>query len=621
MGLQDISPAEGDFEQTDWQGVLDGASEHRCDVYARLYAQKAHEAGERSDAAARQVFELMHHVCSLVLTPDSPTEPLGRHFDFGPDWRGVSVDEFQDCHLATLEASVHGITDPELRARVADILWYHRRGGHKMAELAVRSYLESAEAIEDPENWYLCAERIERALDLAASLGKTNQAYCDVIAHIERVLDKCQGEDPLFLSARLMEMLQRHRQGDPEKYCSIAEKAALRAETEETGIKWHKARGYWTVKARWHAIQGDDEAARECQLLIAKTFVKEAEDRVEQQAPGSYSAAAGDIQQAIECLRRVAGTKHCREALHKELLRYQKRAVEQFKSDTLSIDVTEAAREAAERVEGQSLSDALFTLALMASPPRLEGLRERVEEFSRKHGLAYIFPMRQLGEDGRVVARRESLYGEGEDAARASRAEMFKQARNDQGLIAYAVIRPALAQIHRDHHVRLSDVLALVQHSPFVPPGREYLFARGLHAGLTGDLVTAVHLLCPQIEHSVRAILERRGVPVSGLDDQGVQGMHLLKANLKKPELVQILGEDLVFDLEGLLVEEFGSNLRNRVAHGLMAFEDFYLPDALYLWWLALRLCLAPLYAQMYAGPDSGNDDETVEEAGDDGSD
>lgn len=619
MALQDISPTEEDFHQTDWQGLLDdGAAERTCDVYARLYAEKAREAGKGSDAVACQVFELMYHVCSLVLNVDSPTEPLGRLFDFGPDGRGVSVDDFQDCHLVTLEAIVKGIADAELRARIADILWHHRRGSHQMAELAVGSYLESAQVLEDSENWYLSAERIERALRLAASLGRKNQPFNDVIAHIERVLDKYQGDHPLFPSPRLMEMLQEYGEGDAEKYCSIAEKAALRVESEEVVGKWHKARGYWTIAARWHAIQDDDEGARRCQLRVAEAFVSEAEDRL-RGGPGSYSVAASWIRQAIEYLRRVSDTKQRRQELHKQLLRYQKKSAEQFKSDTLSIDVTAAAREAAERVRGKPLSEAVFALALMASSPEVDKLRKRVKDSSKKYGLTYFLPMRQLSEDGRVVARRPSLYGDSEDAEQALRAEMFKEARNDQGLIAYAMIRPALAQIHRDHRVRLSDVLALVQYSPFVPPGREHLYARGLHAGLTGDLVTAVHLLCPQIEHSVRFILSRLGVVVSGLDEQGVQPMYLLNTNLSRPELAEVLGEDMVFDLQGLLVQRFGSNLRNRVAHGLMDFDEFYLPDALYLWWLVLRLCLAPLYAQLYSQANSGEGGEGAENEQDDG--
>ncbi len=614
MSLAQISPTEDDFEHTDWQGILDSTDERTCDVYARLYAEKAREAEEGGDAAGCQVLELMYHVCSLVLNPDSATEPLGRLFNFGPDWRGVSVDDFQDCHLVTLGAVVQGMADPEVRARVADILWYHRRGGHQMAGLAVSSYLQSAHVLEDPENWYLCAYRIERALALAASLGRNNQPFKDVIAHIERVLDKCQGEDPLFLSEYLMQMLLQHGQGDPQKYAPLAEKAALLAENEEGGIKWHKARTYWTIAARWHGVQGDDESARQSQLRAAETFVKEAEDRLAQ-GPAAYSVAASLIQQGIEYLRKVSDTKRRREELHQRLLRYQKKSAEQFKSYSLSMDVTDAAREAAERVKGRPLPDALFALALMPLSPSVDKLRKRVKDFSKKYGLTYIFPMRQLSEDGRVVGRRPSLYGDTEDAEQALRAEMFKEARNDQGLIAHAVIQPALVQIQREHAVRVSDLLTLVQYSPFVPTGREYLYARGLQAGLTGDLVTAVHLLCPQVENSVRVILSRRGVVVSGLGEQGVQDMHALKTNLSRPELAEMLGDDMVFDLQGLLVERFGSNLRNRLAHGLMDLDEFYSTHALYLSWVVLRLCLVPVCAQLYAAPDPSE----VEETGDDG--
>lgn len=47
-----------------------------------------------------------------------------------------------------------------------------------------------------------------------------------------------------------------------------------------------------------------------------------------------------------------------------------------------------------------------------------------------------------------------------------------------------------------------------------------------------------------------------------------------------------------MFDLQGLLVERFGANLRNRMAHGLMADIEFTTPTVLYLWWLVLRICV-----------------------------
>jgi len=58
-------------------------------------------------------------------------------------------------------------------------------------------------------------------------------------------------------------------------------------------------------------------------------------------------------------------------------------------------------------------------------------------------------------------------------------------------------------------------------------------------------------------------------------------------------ELADLLGENLVFDLEGLLVQRFGSNLRNEVSHGLLNIDRFGQGPVLYLWWLALKLCIA----------------------------
>jgi hypothetical protein len=52
------------------------------------------------------------------------------------------------------------------------------------------------------------------------------------------------------------------------------------------------------------------------------------------------------------------------------------------------------------------------------------------------------------------------------------------------------------------------------------------------------------------------------------------------------------LGEDLVFDLQGSLVERFGVNLRNRMAPGLMEDDEFASPTVLYFWWLVLRICM-----------------------------
>src|SRR6185369_14757447 len=107
-------------------------------------------------------------------------------------------------------------------ARIADILWIRRRD-FRMAELAVKSYLASAEVLKVSRSWIVRAERIERAVGLAASLNRTAPLFAKVIEYIEGVLDEIDGDDASLFSARLMEFLQEHRKGSPPKYAKMAE--------------------------------------------------------------------------------------------------------------------------------------------------------------------------------------------------------------------------------------------------------------------------------------------------------------------------------------------------------------------------------------------------------------
>lgn len=123
-----------------------------------------------------------------------------------------------------------------------------------------------------------------------------------------------------------------------------------------------------------------------------------------------------------------------------------------------------------------------------------------------------------------------------------------------------------------------------------MPPDRRPIVTEGLLAGFEGNYVVSTHLLIPQIEHIVRHLLAGRGVRTNSYDDDGIQDVHDLNTTLRNPVLSDILGEDLAFDLRGLLIERFGSNLRNEFAHGMRGFEDFRTIECVYCWWLMLRL-------------------------------
>lgn len=577
MSLPDIPLSKEDFVQLKCEDIINKCDKRECLHYSTQFLKKSQEAEASGNTEAQLALALLVGITATELKTESDHEPFA-YMDF--------INSISDARLNVLKDWASDILDAELRARVADILWVRKRD-YLMAQLAIDSYLESASYLQDPEHWTSYFKRIEKAIRLSRRSNQEHY-FTKVVAHIEAVLDRYNGEDPLFLSARLMELLQEYKKGDPSKYAALAEKSAHRAEAEH---EWRRARKYWEVKAQWHSLEKDSGKERTASLLFAETYVKESEDAINKRTPPSYLAASAHLQKAIEALRRISGTKERVDELHKLLLNYQPKSTAELISTSQKMDISHFVEEAKEKIRGKDIHNALFTLAIeMGSSTAVSYIEAQVQEYSEKFIMRHLFPTVVMNEMGKVTARESSM-----------RDEMFRQAMYYQQVQAEAVIEPARYQINLEHNVRISDFFPIVANNPFVPQGREYIYARGLHAGLIGDFLVAAHLLPPQIEHSIRCILYQRGFITSGLNDQGIQDEHNINTffRQREVELVQIFGKDLTFDLQGLLVQKgFGSNLRNEMAHGLIDNNGFFKPQVIYLWWLTLRLCCLPIYAQ-----------------------
>ncbi len=100
-------------------------------------------------------------------------------------------------------------------------------------------------------------------------------------------------------------------------------------------------------------------------------------------------------------------------------------------------------------------------------------------------------------------------------------------------------------------------------------------------------------------------------VIASSLDARGLQKEFDLNAMLYEPKLTEMFGEDIVFELRGLLVEQASSNYRNQLAHGMLEYGAFFSETAAYIWWLILRLCVFGTLPQ----PQTGQSEKPPREA------
>lgn len=607
MSIPPANPGFGvtaeDVRAYDWQAVMAGVQPRECHAYGEAFAKHAATLKASGDDKGCQVFRLLAAVASFWPNYDSNESPY-RPAMIWDGKRSAIPEDLAPADVAALTTLLPEITDPEFRARVGDVLWICPPKNYKGAQVAVEAYIESARILEVGEFWSPSAERYWRARQIGGQLGRLKPLHQKAIQAIEDSIVRHESADTSLRCARLMHLLLADGMGDAKRYAQLAETLALRM---EAASNWHFARDYWQLRGGWNAKGGKQEEARLAQIKIANTYVKVAEGFITAAQP-SFLGASHWMAKAVHTLRAAKADSADIEAAHQRLLDFQKRGMSEMQTiqiphegSDLQEKLEQSAKAASELVKGHSFEDAILRLAYVADPSRPAELRQRIESNEAGGVFTQIFGSSTVRSDGQISDTKPPLdSNDPKEREEAVVKEMYLQARTvDWPARVQILIEPARQQLIAEHVARRVDLLFLVQDNPFIPVGREGLFLRGLHAGLHGDVVLALHLLLPQVEHSIREILTAHNVITSKLESDATQDERDLGWMLTHPQMAKIFGEGIAFDLRGLLVERFGLNLRNNIAHGLLAEQQMFTPGAIYAWWLVLRLCCIPIARTM----------------------
>lgn len=587
------------FVQTELNAVISSTPEKRCENYMSAFKQRQSELQEQDNEQFALGFGLLTEVCSMWLDPDNKDEPLQPFWNNG-DWTSATPQSIQDEFIEVLVTLLPLLIDPELVARVADILWLRKRDYHA-GKQAISAYLDSARSLEGTEHWIVFSlQRLERALQLARRLND-NEGIQNAVNYLADTLDKYKGDVSVGagIPVHLLSLIQKYQlmPARADEFADLAEAGARGAETSQI---WHIAQSYWDLKAKWNRAEGKEDDAKNALIAAAEIDVTQAQLAAAEDPP-RYLAAARFVEEAIVALRRIGGQQSRVDELQKLLIHYGQESLGQMEKFSFSVDTTPFVQQARKAVSGRDLEQALTTWAYLTNVPTVDALRQDAQRNISQNPLRFLVSGRTLNRLGKTVARQNGDIESDETVA----VEMLNLATLYQEAITGSIIQPALYQINLEHNIRGSDLLPILNHNPFVPPGHEQIYARGLAAGLRDDVLVSTHILLPQLEASLREILTLTGKITSGLDNDLIQDEYPLSAIIYWRELIDVLGEDIVFNLRTLLVERQGSNLRNLAAHGLMQFNEFYSPRVTFLTWISLRLLLTPI---MQITPDEDNE-------------
>jgi len=135
----------------------------------------------------------------------------------------------------------------------------------------------------------------------------------------------------------------------------------------------------------------------------------------------------------------------------------------------------------------------------------------------------------------------------------------------------------AVPHLRTAHGLKADGLARALARSPWVEPRNRVFIQRGLRRYYAGDYISALHVLIPQLEDVIRHMLPALGVATTS-SEQGVEREKPLEVvfdrDRERARLRQALGEDLWYTLRVALIDKWGWNLRNQIAHGLVSEEE-----------------------------------------------
>lgn len=582
-------------EGLDLEAPIASANERSCEYYPDRYATAAKSEAEKGNDQVSAIYRFLGSLVSFHPTYEIPDSPYGPMIQ----WEGKRSPIPSDLTPTDIEALAclaPLAKDPALRARLFDILWIVNKDHLACAE-AADCYLAAAAAVDSPENWPHASPCYHRAFQLAGKLGRDKPLYEKICNSLQDKVRSIAGEAEAFRACNYLSLIHRYQCGDQAEFATIGEHIARSADEAKDP---HRARAYWEVAANlWHNAK-DQEGERRCRLAAAETYIEEAEMRTTGNL-ASAMAAATFLTNGIEALRRAGESPERIKLLRKRLAELQQASLCEMKQYSTEFDISEMVENARAHVCHRNLTAALLRFALGYGLTNCEELKETVKKAANDFPMQHLFGASIVDQKGRGIKQKPGLLGlKGEELEARLKEEMFAHASQFMWSVRVSsYIDPGRIQIYNDHHPSLDDLLFIVVNNPFVPLGHEGIFLRGIHAGFHGDFLVAAHLLVPQIENSLRFVLESNGVDVSNLKSDKTQPVKPLGALFDLQETTEIFGESLCFELRGCLIEKTGYDFRNRLAHGFVSEGECYSNAALHIWWLVLRICLAPIYEQL----------------------
>lgn len=593
------------FDALAWPSLIQDVEVKECREYAKPFAEKAKALADQGQRDQAQAARVLMEIACLGFVPAESDNPF--HPRMVWDGKRTTVpSDFPPSLIAIIRSLAEEAVDPEFASRLGDVaLTRMERKTSGLVDFTVRNYLQSGKSLYQRDQWGAGYLRFRRAVHLCQRPSPELQSV--VQAAFDRFLAEDSSKAPLLETVQMLELYRDALEGDPK---ALAAKASELAQMAAEAKSWHLCRRLHKLTAYWLKAARNDTEAKRALYDAAETYVHLAAEAMARPTP-SPLVAADELLRSAKAHREIDKSSERAAELDRLRAQYQQRGIQQVEwvnladepgADALrrSIAAAEDALQAAalnaiRAARGLGLYEAIRLLALCHAPPNTKRMEETATQQLQECVFGSIIPMTLSDEEGRPFAKAGSfLHADDKGRRLIVEQRMLESFRRFHIPETVAIFEAIREQIQSSFQILPEHVEPIVANSPFIPKAREYLFARGLHAGLIGDFCIAGHLLAPQVEHAFKLHLASHGVIPTVIESEETErlaDLNYLFRN-KRKEIEDLCGRDEAFEFEALLIRRWGCHLRNYIAHGQLHPWQFYEHPVRYLWWLTLRYCM-----------------------------
>jgi|GEM_PF-2014061 len=533
---------------------------------------------------------LVAHLCGMGLQVDEPGAPFRALATWTDGSRTATTDDLSQEHLLVLEKAASLTDSPIILARVNDVLWLKQRPPQReRTEFAIANYIALSAEIRRSNIAKItyASTYLKRSIQLWRQLGSAPKTRAEIEGEIESCMMLTEPEPSNFIRFHFYDLLPFvFDEADLKKWITLGDELV---EISTKQKNFEKARSYLETERNLFKIAKDSANATKAKERHTDLFVLEAREMKTAKADPMILQSL--YNKAIEACRNTPGKGALAKELHAELVEIQKQIPGNLKQISEGIDLKPAIDQILEAIRERGFSEALEVVALKAIPPQRTKLFAEAEKLMNSFPLQSLITTVLLDEKGKVIAQKPGMGSSPEERAAAIRArasENFLMGVELKGTVLTWAQRELNNRIDCDERV-IEDIL---YPNPFVPPSRIEQFKRGLLTGLKGDWISCISILVPQLENSLRQIMQIAGHNMVSIDSEGIQQEKDLNSFIYSDEFKALVGEDMQFQLQVLLCDKTGLNLRNNVAHGLLTDGAALSGSSAFVWALTLMLCM-----------------------------